>query len=251
MSKQGLSGFNPNHMNSIESMLNQTYLSISFWAMGLNLVLILGSLMLYVIWHRLKGNNIQVNAYQPIVLADILAVISTWICNVLVFVFGAFLWKEGYLRVDFTEKGVGVLLGQVLGLILIIDLLMYCFHKLAHLRPFYTLIHQKHHQHVGVNAFSLFVLSPFEAIGFGMMLLFVLFLYPFHFLAVGIYLIINVVWGSIGHFNKVGKRVNTGWVTWLGTASFHNHHHLTPQVNFGFYTTVWDRLFKTYKRTSR
>ncbi|MGG5505465.1 MULTISPECIES: sterol desaturase family protein [unclassified Myroides] len=234
-------------MSAIENMLNQTYTSIFLWAMGLNLGLLLGSLAFYSIWHRLRGNKIQVNVYQPIVVSDVVAVGSTLICNVIVFVFGAFLWKEGYLSVDFTTKHTGVLVGQLLLLILIIDLLMYFFHKLAHVKPFYALIHQKHHEHIGVNALSLFVLSPLEALGFGLMLMAVLFVYPFHYLSVGLYFVINVLWGTIGHFNRVGKVSSKGWSTWLGTASFHNKHHIEPQKNFGFYTTFWDRLFRTHQ----
>lgn len=232
-------------MSQTEQILNQGYIAITGWAMVLNLVLIMCSLLLYVIWHRMQKNSVCVNDYQPIVQADIWAVGSTWICNVVVFVFGAFVWREGYLTVDFIAQGVGIISGQVLVLILIIDFLMYCFHKLAHVQPLYRFIHQKHHEHIGVNALSLFILSPFEALGFGVMLLAVLYVYPFHYVAVGIYLVVNVVWGTIGHFNKVARLGNTGWVSWLGTASFHNRHHLEPQTNFGFYTTLWDRLFQT------
>lgn len=232
-------------MSQIELILNQGYIAITAWAILLNFALIVGSLMLYVIWHRLQKNSVRVNDYQSIVQSDVWAVGSTWLCNVLVFVFGALVWKKGYLVVDFAPKGIGVVLAQVVVLILIIDFLMYCFHKLAHAKPLYRFIHQKHHEHVGVNALSLFVLSPFEAIGFGAMLLVVLYLYPFHYVAVGLYLLVNVIWGTIGHFNKVATLGNKGWVSWLGTASFHNRHHLEPQTNFGFYTTLWDRLFQT------
>ncbi|WP_413511389.1 sterol desaturase family protein [Myroides odoratus] len=229
----------------METVLIQDYLPIVGFAFLLNLLLILGSILFYLLWHALKKSKTAVNAYQPIVPSDGWAVLTTLICNIVVFVLGAFLWKEGYLNVDFTEKSIRDVLGQVIVLILIIDFLMYCFHKLAHVKPFYSLIHQKHHQHIGVNALSLFVLSPLEAVGFGIMLLVVLFLYPFHYIAVGLYVIINVIWGTIGHFNKVRSVSTKGWMTWLGTASFHNTHHVRPDSNFGFYTTCWDRLFKT------
>lgn len=31
----------------------------------------------------------------------------------------------------------------------------------------------------------------------------------------------------------------------IGSSSFHAGHHRTPATNFGFYSTVWDRLFGT------
>lgn len=153
------------------------------------------------------------------------------------------------LKVDLNEITGEQLLLQILSLILIVDFLMYVFHKIAHNRFLYPFVHKKHHGHIGVNALSLFVLSPFEAIGFGLMLLGILFVYPFHYLAVGTYLTVNVLWGTIGHFHQVGAVSSKGWKSWLGTASFHNRHHLEPEKNFGFYTTLWDRLFKTHKTT--
>ena len=234
------------HMQSIENLLQQDYIAIAIWALMLNLGLLLLSLSLYGVWHSVKRNHVKVNDCQPIVASDLWAAASTWICNAVVFVFGAFLWKQGYLVVDFRSGQLRLILGQIVLLIIIIDLLMYCFHKLAHHKLLYALIHQKHHQHIGVNALSLFVLSPFEAIGFGIMLLVLVLLYPFHYIAVGGYLVINVLWGTVGHFNKVRKRGGKGWTRWLGTASFHNDHHLVPHANFGFYTTFWDRLFRTF-----
>lgn len=232
-------------MNVIESIVIQDYLTIVGFAVFLNALLIGGSVAFYLVWHAMKGNQTGVNTVEPLMLSDYWAVLSTLICNVLVFIFGAFLWKEGYLAVDFNEISVVKIVLQLLVLLVVIDFWMYVFHKLAHSKWLYPLIHQRHHEHVGVNALSLFVLSPFEALGFGVMLLAVLYVYPFHYVAVGMYLVVNVVWGTIGHFNKVARLGNTGWVSWLGTASFHNRHHLEPQTNFGFYTTLWDRLFQT------
>ncbi|WGQ12550.1 sterol desaturase family protein [Pedobacter gandavensis] len=33
----------------------------------------------------------------------------------------------------------------------------------------------------------------------------------------------------------------------IGTTAFHNQHHLNERQNFGFYTSIRDRLFGTYK----
>lgn len=232
----------------MEELLNQGYLTITLVAFLLNSLLIISSIAIYRIWHGIPKNKVQVNQYQPIVLSDIWAVLSTLFCNVLVFVFGAFCFKEGYLVVQFQPETIDVIAVQLILLILVVDFAMFCFHKLAHAPFLYPVIHQKHHQHVGVNEVSLFVLSPLEATGFGGMLMGLLFLYPFHYKAVGLYLLINVIWGTIGHFNKVGSIAKKPWVSWLGTASFHNQHHLQPHANFGFYTTLWDRLSKTYQK---
>ena len=235
-------------MVEIVDVLEQDYLTIVGFAGIFNIALMLGSFLLYFSWHAIKKNHFAVNEVQPIVSSDYWAVLCTLVCNVLVFIFGAFLWKEGYLEVDFTALNAGKIAKQLLVLILVVDFWMYVFHKLAHSKWLYPLIHQRHHEHVSVNVFSLFVLSPFESLGFGLMLIAILMSYPFHYISVGLYFLINVIWGTIGHFNRVGRVAHTGWTSWLGTASFHNTHHLKPHANFGFYTTIWDRLFHTHKK---
>lgn len=232
----------------MKELLYQDYFIIILIGFLLNCILIGGSLILYRFWHKIPQNSVQVNAYQPIEKRDVIAVFSTLFCNVAVFVFGVFCFREGYLAVDFDGISIGVWTIELLALVLLVDLAMFVFHKLAHFKLFYKNIHAKHHEHIGVNELSLFVLSPFEAIGFGLMLLFFIVLYPFHYTVVGAYLGVNLIWGTIGHFNKVPVVVRKSWFSWLGTASFHNEHHLEPQTNFGFYTTIWDRLFKTYKK---
>lgn len=234
-------------MNFIQTVLTQDYFTIVGFAIVLNTLLIAGSILFYLSWHALVKNKVEVNAYQPIVSSDVVAVGSTLLCNVIVFVFGAFLWREGYLAVNFDGLSIGGVIFQLLVLILVVDFWMYVFHKIAHSKLLYQFVHGKHHEHIGVNALSLFVLSPLEAIGFGLMLMAILLFYPFHYLSVGLYFVINVLWGTIGHFNRVGKISSKGWNTWLGTASFHNMHHIEPQKNFGFYTTLWDRLFRTHQ----
>lgn len=135
---------------------------------------------------------------------------------------------------------------EIVGIVLLMDLLMYIFHYLVHHPVIYKILHRKHHEHVSTNFLSLFVLHPLETLGFGLMMIFVFMWYDFSIFSITIYLFINLIWGTIGHLNreffpKWSEKV------FLGTTKFHNQHHLNEQKNFGFYTSIWDRLFKTYK----
>jgi sterol desaturase/sphingolipid hydroxylase (fatty acid hydroxylase superfamily) len=107
------------------------------------------------------------------------------------------------------------------------------------------MLHGKHHEHVSTNFLSLFVLHPFETIGFGLMMIVLLMGYNFSLTAIVTYLTINLIWGTIGHLNRIfsDKFDRLG----IGTTRFHNLHHLDERKNFGFYTSIWDRLFGTYK----
>lgn len=123
---------------------------------------------------------------------------------------------------------------------------MYIFHCLVHHPFIYKILHRKHHEHKSTNFLSLFVLHPFETLGFGLMMISVFMLYDFSIFSITIYLFINLIWGTIGHLNR---EFFPKWMEqlFLGTTKFHNQHHLNEQRNFGFYTSIWDRIFGTYK----
>jgi sterol desaturase/sphingolipid hydroxylase (fatty acid hydroxylase superfamily) len=52
----------------------------------------------------------------------------------------------------------------------------------------------------------------------------------------------------VGHLGV--EPLPRAWIRWrvlrvLGTSTFHAGHHQDRDVNFGFYTLIWDRLFGT------
>ena len=63
-----------------------------------------------------------------------------------------------------------------------------------------------------------------------------------------IYLGLNLAFGTLGHVGV--EPYPAAWFRWpvlrdLGSSTFHAGHHQDLAVNFGFYTTLWDRLFGT------
>ena len=42
---------------------------------------------------------------------------------------------------------------------------------------------------------------------------------------------------------------NNYW--WFGHGTFHTDHHENSAVNYGFYTIVWDVIFRTFRRPER
>lgn len=91
---------------------------------------------------------------------------------------------------------------EVVALIFLMDFCMYLFHYAAHAPSIYKMLHGKHHEHISTNFLSLFVLHPFETIGFGLMMIVLLMCYNFSLTAIVIYLTINLIWGTIGHLNR-------------------------------------------------
>jgi sterol desaturase/sphingolipid hydroxylase (fatty acid hydroxylase superfamily) len=96
----------------------------------------------------------------------------------------------------------------------------------------------------------LFVLNPAENIAFGLLWLGVISMYTFSWTGISIYLLLNVVSGTIGHLGV--EPFPDSWLRWPGLrvlagGSFHAQHHQDIEHNYGFYTLIWDRLFGTIR----
>ncbi len=127
---------------------------------------------------------------------------------------------------------------------------MYIFHYFIHHSVLYKPIHRFHHHYHDPIPIDLYVLHPLETVSFGALWLITIVLFNFNFYAVSIYLCANVAFGIIGHLGiepLPAKFSRLMPIKYLGTSSFHHTHHQDIGYNFGFYTNVWDKLFKTYK----
>lgn len=240
-------------MNSNETELSG-YLDL-FWqfswsqwiifSLVINVFLYLFSIGLYLFIDKTCRKSPLQEKDHPLTRSDFYISLLTVACNCLVLLLGVFLWKNGWIEVN-NILSPGVITLEVIALLLLMDLLMYFFHYAAHLPFVYRLLHRKHHEHVSTNYLSLFVLHPFETIGFGVMMLVLLMCYEFSVVSISIYLLINLIWGTIGHLNREFFPVQFDRF-FIGTTRFHNHHHRDETKNFGFYTSIWDRLFGTYR----
>lgn len=210
-----------------------------------NVFLYLFSIALYLFIDKTCRKSPLQEKDHPVSKADFFLSLFTVACNSLVMLIGVVLWKNGWIELATHQSGVSIFL-EIIALLLFMDLFMYFFHYAAHLPIVYKMIHGKHHEHVSTNYLSLFVLHPFETIGFGLMMLVLLIAYDFSVISISVYLLINLIWGTIGHLNR---EFFPSWFDrfFVGTTRFHNQHHLDETKNFGFYTSIWDRLFGTYK----
>lgn len=224
---------------------------IAFSLVG-NFAMALVSVAACAFTSRAFGDRRLFERLQPITLADLALALIAVLLNSLVAVVGWLLWKAGWIIITYPSWWRTAL--DVLIFLLAMDFGMYVFHRLAHHRWIYRWIHSTHHTHDSVNAISLFVLSPFEVLGFGGLMIGVMMLVPFAGTAVLIYLTLNVLFGTLGHAGV--EPFPESWnrhpiLREIGSSSFHAGHHRTPNTNFGFYTQFWDRLFGTQERPNR
>jgi Delta7-sterol 5-desaturase len=186
----------------------------------------------------------------PISRQEVFLTCSTIFLNSLITILGFLLWHVGFivLRLDLDWR---VLLDTVV-LFLSMDLTMYLFHRSAHHPRVYPWLHATHHRYENPRPLTLFVLNPFEALGFGFLWLVVLLLYHTSWLGALIYLAINLLFGLLGHLGV--EPFPQTWLTLpllhtISTSTFHTQHHRDKEHNFGFYTLIWDHLFGTLSPT--
>lgn len=175
--------------------------------------------------------------------------ILTNVLNTVVTYAGYQMWKNGLVIV--TTSFSWLIIPDFLLLFLGMDLLMYIFHYIIHKTFIYKAIHQLHHQSVDPRPIDLFILHPVETIAFGTLWLLLLMVKPFNIYAIIVYLSVNVVFGLAGHLGiePLPQRFRSmPLIKYIGTSTFHHDHHRDVQYNFGFYTSIWDRLLGTYKR---
>lgn len=186
---------------------------------------------------------------EPLSRKEIVLGVTTILLNTLVTWGGWVLWKLDIIRFR-SDFGLRAWLDVPI-LIVLMDFAMYLLHRLAHHPLLFPLLHRMHHDYERVRPMTLFILNPFETLSFGMLWLTVVTIFPPSWLGMSVYLMLNVAFGTIGHLGvepvpaAVAKNPLTGW---LAGSTFHARHHHDPEINFGFYTLIWDRLFRTLEK---
>lgn len=219
--------------------------TVNLWLIFLAENLLVTCIALFAGWLTLK---ISSKPIHPASRTEILTCIGTNIINTVITFIGFRLWQYGV--VDFGFAVNWRIVPDFLLLFLGMDLAMYVFHYAIHHSAAYKIIHRFHHHYTNPIPIDLFVLHPLETVSFGALWLIMLAAYPFNFYAVIIYLTFNIIFGIAGHLGIEpipAKLRKSGLMKYLGTSSFHHTHHADINYNFGFYTSIWDRIFNTYK----
>jgi sterol desaturase/sphingolipid hydroxylase (fatty acid hydroxylase superfamily) len=185
---------------------------------------------------------------EPVTFSDGAIALLNVGLNTLTTVAGLALWRFGVIKFR-TDIGLRALL-DTLVLLVVMDFAMYWLHRLAHTRALYPLLHRYHHQFDRPRPLTLFALNPAENLAFGLLWLVVLCIYEPSWVGMILYLILNVVFGTVGHLGVEpipARWVGVPLIGQVAGASFHAQHHQDKEHNFGFYTLIWDRLFGTVR----
>ncbi|GAB3854351.1 hypothetical protein GCM10027610_085790 [Dactylosporangium cerinum] len=195
---------------------------------------------------RLPGAHRVTAPPGPVSRLELALVAVATVLNAGVTVAGWWLWRAGVISLTLPFGWRALVDFAVL--IVVMDVLLYAGHALAHVRPLFPLAHRLHHVFADARPITLFALHPVEVLGFGGAWLVVLAVHPFSAWALGGYTVLNLLFGILGHLGvePLPQRVRAAAVfRWVATPAMHAGHHAAPRYNLGFYTTVWDRLFGT------
>lgn len=198
---------------------------------------------------RANRNKLIAQPAPPISRAEIVLAIVCVILNSVVAYVGIVLWRAGIIQLRPSESvTLPIILLDVIVLFMAMDFAMYVFHRAAHHPRLFPIIHLTHHQYENPRPLTLFVLNPFEVLGFGALWIVVVTLYHASAEGILIYLAFNLIFGMVGHLGvepAPGQWIKLPLLRYVSTSTFHAEHHMDKEHNFGFYTLIWDRLFGT------
>jgi Delta7-sterol 5-desaturase len=173
------------------------------------------------------------------------------IVNTLITWVGWWLWRNGNIAID-PRIGWRTVT-DALAMVVVLDFAMYVAHRVAHLARLYPLVHQTHHRFTDPRTLTLFALHPLESLGFGASWVLILWgasQVGLRFNAAGVacFAMMNLMFGTLGHLGvePLSDRIRSSPLfRIIATPSFHVGHHVNPNYNLGFFTTIWDRTFGT------
>lgn len=151
---------------------------------------------------------------------------------------------------DIHAYGVGYLLFTVVLSLVVHDTYFYWVHRWMHRPGVYKYLHKVHHLSTNPSPWAAMAFHPLEAvIEFGIVAI-LPFLFPIHPLAIGLFLLIMMVYNVYGHlgYELYPKGFASSRIgLWINTSVNHNQHHQYFNGNYGLYFLWWDRWMGTLR----
>ena len=200
----------------------------------LNIVAYILNLGGSIFWDKIQKNKTTTTK------KEIRSSLLTVLINIVIAIPGYILWING--NIVFSDLNLWL---TFIFLFLLMDFLMYVLHWASHNIHYLKKIHVKHHEHSErFNCVSLYYMSPWESILFGLLITIVTLLFPINIYGFILFLGFNWFYGVITHLNISN---NNPYFLIFTTNFFHLNHHKLFYKNYGFYTFIWDKIFSTAK----
>ncbi|WP_207532484.1 sterol desaturase family protein [Desertivirga arenae] len=167
----------------------------------------------------------------------------TVIINTFVTYLGFLLWNYGLIHIHLTLDFS--VLTDFIFTVLLMDLLVWLLHFILHKKPFFEKIHYVSHISKKINPASLFVIHPIECLMLGFLWLSVLLVFTLNIFSIILFLVFHVILGIIANLGTSIPSSGNHFLSVFISPAFRMEHCKRGSGNFGFYTKVWDNLFKT------
>lgn len=164
----------------------------------------------------------------------------------------SWLKEAGWIRFQASPASVWVIAGEYLLSFFLFDAYFYWAHRMMHKEPYYTWVHKMHHLSTAPVPITSWSMNPIEGVIEGLFTPLFLVLCTIHAETVQFIVPTSILMGLYVHsgFEILPRWWNRSWLTkWFISASFHDEHHHYFTGNFGGYTTIWDRLCGTMRKT--
>lgn len=158
--------------------------------------------------------------------------------------------RGGYTQYyeDISEYGWPYLIFSVFAAIVIHDAYFYWTHRWMHSPKIYKHVHLVHHKSTNPSPWAAYSFHPIEAFvqsGIGIVLVFLIPMHPYSYLAFLTYAIILNVFGHFSYELFPKGFTKNRFLFWHNTTTHHNMHHRYFNYNYSLYFNWWDRLFGT------
>ena len=207
------------------------------------------SLYLIFNWTNKKGWTQKVSIldlFEGQIKFEIINSIKSIIVFGLYGVLIVYCYRNGFVSMTF-ENNYQIFISLLI-LIIWNEFHFYLCHKLMHTKHLVK-FHRIHHKSVVVTPFSTYSFHLTESILLGSVMILPMFVYEFELIALVIFPIFHLFFNSLGHSNVKLIKSTLG-VKKAEVSTHHNNHHTTFNSNFGFATSLIDRILKTHFKKS-
>lgn len=219
----------------------------TFFACFIAILLLDGVVIFFLTWAvgSKRFSHLRARPPQDPVLRQDQKRINTMLNNLLsLCMFAAFFTWLGERSLQTGWPGVATFLGEVLGVLMLYDLMYYFFHRLMHVRGLMRYCHAIHHRVRSPVADESTFLNPLETLGgVGLLLLSVVIFAPISTVSFLVLFAIYSTANIIVHSNLViphpAFRLFNFWV------EKHNVHHHRARNNYASIFPFWDQAFGT------
>ena len=213
--------------------------------------MLIAGLFFYVlyVWKKTKFSNLKIQKEFPghsQIKREVIYSLLTFV------IYGSSIWlflywiENGQTKLynEIDEYGSIYFFASIIFMVLLHDTYFYWTHRLIHHSKLFKYVHKVHHSFKSPTPWASFAFHPLEAIMSLGIIPIIIFMIPYHHLALLLFVTFLTVYSVIIHLGFSVPGLNQ--LKYSNTPEAHDYHHLKSKSNYGLYFTFWDKIMGTY-----